>query len=111
MEVQQPQSPPKTGHALATITDIIGQLKTEGYISDLNTEFKSLIKIGKSLDRDEYKIDQTYRFEGTTDPGDEAIIYAISNTKNSLKGFLVDGYGISSDPRIQNLTKNLRIQI
>jgi hypothetical protein len=39
-------------------------------------------------------VDKILRFEGMSDPDDNAILYAIS-TKNGRKGILVDGYGIS----------------
>ena len=39
-------------------------------------------------------IDQVFRFEENADPGDQAILYAISASKHHLKGLLVNGYGI-----------------
>lgn len=37
-----------------------------------------------------------YRFEGASDPADNAILYAIE-TNDGLKGTLTDGYGPSAD--------------
>ena len=47
---------------------------------------------------DEFQVDQYYRFKGPTDPPDEAVLYAISSVKFNLKGTLMDGYDIFSDP-------------
>ena len=49
-----------------------------------------------------------YRFEGLSDPGDEAVVYAISSAKYNLKGTLVNGYGIYSEPLVDEMVKALR---
>jgi len=53
-------------------------------------------------------IDKHYRFEGLSDPGDEAIVYAISSIKNNLKGTLVNGYDISSESLTDDLISALK---
>lgn len=40
----------------------------------------------------EVKINSFYRFEGESDPADNAIVYAIE-TNDGLKGLLIDSYG------------------
>lgn len=42
-------------------------------------------------------IDKIYRFSGQNDVDDEAILYAMRNTKDGAKGVFVNGYGIYSD--------------
>ncbi|MEO5947394.1 MAG: cupin domain-containing protein [Chitinophagaceae bacterium] len=49
-----------------------------------------------------------YRFEGTSNPEDESILYAISSTKFDIKGTLVNGYGISSDETFSKLIEKLQ---
>ena len=49
------------------------------------------------LRANEFEIDEVYRFEGDTDPGDENIVYAISSIKENIKGVLVNAYGVYSD--------------
>lgn len=56
---------------------------------------------------DEFVVYKHYRLEGGSDPGDEAIVYAISSTKHDIKGTLVDGYGISSNNLTNDLVKAL----
>jgi hypothetical protein len=36
-----------------------------------------------------------HRYEGESDPGDEAVVYAIES-KKGIKGILVSGFGASS---------------
>ena len=40
-----------------------------------------------------------------SDPGDEAVVYAISSTTSTTKGTLVNGYGIYSDPQTDTIIK------
>lgn len=58
------------------------------------------------MSAEEFKITEVHRFEGNTDPADEAIVYAIES-KDGIKGALVNGYGASSNPAIDKLIKNL----
>jgi hypothetical protein len=48
------------------------------------------------------------RFEGNSDPGDEAIVYGIESN-NGMKGVLVNGYGYSSEPMGEAIAKKLSI--
>ncbi len=49
-----------------------------------------------------------YRFEGVSDPADEAILYAISSAQFHLKGTLVNDYGIYSDAATDKLLRILQ---
>ncbi len=53
-------------------------------------------------------IDEVHRFEGDTDPADEAIVYAISSTKHTIKGVLVNAYGMYSDSFSNELMAKLK---
>lgn len=82
-----------------TVSQVINKLKVEGYEVDFNLK-KNCLECGGNYLKiypGEFKVDQIYRFEGTSDPGDEAIVYAISSDKHQIKGVLVNGYGIYSD--------------
>lgn len=47
-----------------------------------------------------------HRFEGNTDPADEAVVYGIASL-NGLKGVLVTGYGISAEGMGAEIAKKL----
>jgi quercetin dioxygenase-like cupin family protein len=85
---------------MSTVTEVLQKLKEDGYTIDFNLSDNCLVCHGNSLQihPEEFVVDRHFRFEGATDPGDEAIIYAISSTKHNVKGTLINGYGISSDP-------------
>ncbi|MEO6902709.1 MAG: cupin domain-containing protein [Bacteroidia bacterium] len=60
------------------------------------------------LSSDEFVVDKHYRFEGLSDPADEAIVYAISSTKGNIKGTLVNGYGIYSESVTNEMLQALK---
>lgn len=77
-----------------TLSQIITRLRQQGYTDDLNRHEANPLW----LDPAAYQIDTVYRFEGPTNPDDEAILYALSSAKYGVKGVLVNGYGLSADP-------------
>ena len=95
-----------------TLSGTIDQLKAEGYTEDFNLVADCVycrngaIKIFPS----EFQIDKFFRFEGESDPGDAAILYAISSEKYNLKGVLVNGYGIYSEQLTDEMVAKLKTQ-
>jgi len=61
------------------------------------------------MKRNQFKIDTFFRFEGDTNPSDECIVYTISSDKYHLKGTLVKGSGVSSDPFADEMIKKLKV--
>ena len=95
---------------MTTLSEITNKLKAEGYTEDFNLQ-GSCLQCQSSLIQvfpHEFKVDKHYRFEGLSDPGDEAVVYAISSAKYNLKGTLVNGYGIYSEPLADEMVKALR---
>jgi len=86
-------------NTMTTVSEVLNHLKLKGYNVDFNLDDNCLICHSNSLriHPEEFIVDKHYRFEGLSDPADEAIVYAISSTTHDIKGTLVDGYGISSD--------------
>ncbi|WP_300440060.1 phosphoribosylpyrophosphate synthetase [Christiangramia sp.] len=81
-----------------TLSQAINKLKLEeGYKEDFNLldEEIELKSQKQTFGTEEFEVDKVLRFEGMSNPDDNAILYAIT-TSNNLKGTLVDGYGISS---------------
>lgn len=85
-------------------------LRSRGYTEDFNLKHDYIeCPNGKCfMYPEEFSIDKVYRFEGDSDPADQAILYAISSEKYNLKGVLVDGYGSSSEPLSHRMLKKLR---
>lgn len=94
---------------MTTLSEVLNKLKNEGYTVDFNLKENCLVCQGNALevDPEEFVVDRHFRFEGMTDPGDEAVVYAISSVKHDMKGTLVNGYGIYSDPMSDRMIKAL----
>lgn len=95
---------------MTTLSRVLTVLRERGYTEDFNLKHDYIeCPDGKCfMDPDEFNIDKVYRFEGDSDPGDQAILYAISSEKYKLKGVLVDGYGGTSEPLSHRMLKKLR---
>lgn len=92
-----------------TLSESINGLIAVGYIHDFNIKEDCIIchQTNDSLSPEDFQIDKVYRFEGESNPDDQSILYAISASKFSLKGTLVNGYGISSDPVTSKIIEKL----
>ena len=80
-----------------TLSQAINKLKLEeGYEYDFNLlDEKIEIKSeNETYNVNDFNVDKVLRFEGPSNPDDNAILYAIT-TSSGKKGVLVDGYGIS----------------
>lgn len=95
-----------------TVSEAVNDLIKRGYTTDFNihTEQECLVCTNTSaqLSPDEFEIDETYRFEGDTDPGDEMIVFAISSIKNEMKGVLINAYGMYSDSATSKIVERLQ---
>ena len=92
-----------------TLSEAVNDLIKRGFTSDFKicddgiqcqiTEIR--------LHPENFEIVETYRFEGNTDPADEAVVYAIeSNT--GIRGILINGYGIYSDSISDSMLAKLK---
>jgi hypothetical protein len=83
----------------ATVTEALEKLRAQGYTTDFNLKENYLEFAKGKFTPDEFEIKDVYRYEGNSDPGDEATVYAIEST-SGVKGVLVTGYGISADSNL-----------
>ena len=82
----------------ATVTQAIDRLQEQGFTTDFNLGENCTYLSDVNSAADEFKIVDVYRYEGNTDPADEATVYAIESSAG-VKGILVTGFGISADSR------------
>lgn len=94
-------------HSYDTVTEALSDLKQRGFIYDFNLDNGRMQC--KSLDRDfgedELMIEETYRFEGPSDPADEAVVFALA--AGDVRGTFVDGYGASYDDKSLDFLQHL----
>lgn len=95
-----------------TVSEAMNDLIKRGYTTDFNIQATDdciiCRKSNLSLSAEEFEIDEIYRFEGETDPGDEMILYAISSDKHQVKGMIVNAYGIYADSETSKIVKQLQ---
>jgi hypothetical protein len=94
-----------------TVTAAVKGLKQRGYTIDFNLEADCLSCPDNkpSLKPSEFVITEVYRFEGESDPADEAVVYAIES-KDGRKGVLVNGFGISADELGEEMVEKLAVR-
>ncbi len=93
-----------------TLSETITGLKKEGYTLDFNISQERLVcnAANTILSPDDFEIDKVYRFEGASNPDDQAILYAISSPKFGVKGVLINGYGVSADAATNAIIAKLK---
>lgn len=98
-----------------TVSEAVNQLQVRGYNSNLSVlaEKDGLVchNTAMQLSPAEFEIDEIYRFEGITDPGDEMIVFAVSSKKHDIKGVVVDAFGVYSDGIQSGMIEKLKKRI
>lgn|ERR1017187_7239909 len=97
--------------AYDTVAEAINGLKQRGYTIDFNLEVNCITcpKTPLSLKPAEFEITEVYRFEGDSDPADEAVVYAIES-RHGQKGVLVNGFGISAEAAGEEMVEKLAVR-
>lgn len=83
-----------------SVTDALAKLAGAGYRADF-TGRRGLVHCSRCDDdhgAELAQVDHVYRYEGPSDPDEEAIVLALSCPVCGVKGTLVSGYGPSTDP-------------
>jgi hypothetical protein len=89
-----------------TVTEAVSGLRKRGYTMDFNLDENCIVCHEDKFNPEDFEIVEVYRFEGNSDPADEAVVYAIESSKGQ-KGVLVNGYGPSSENMSSEMAKKL----
>ena len=95
--------------AYDTVSEAINGLKKRGFDLDFNLAENCLGCHDDKVDVNDFEIVEVYRFEGNSDPSDEAVVYGVQSV-TGIKGVLVTGYGISAEGMSAEMAKKLSIQ-
>lgn len=97
---------------IETLSQTIEALRQEGYTEDFNLQQNCLECRAHNFRvfHNEFVIDKYYRFEGMSDPGDEATVYAVSAPKYGVKGVLVNGYGVYTEGLTDEMLRTLAVK-
>jgi hypothetical protein len=86
-----------------TVLEAVQLLEREGYTASIDVRPEGTVHcatcshthpVGEAL------VDRVFRFEGASDPADEAIVLAVRCPHCGAKGVVVSGFGPSADPRV-----------
>ena len=91
-----------------TVSEALKGLRQRGYTKDFNLTENCIICDDEKYHPEDFEITEVYRYEGDSDPADEAVVYAIESIKGD-RGVLVSGYGISADEMSGELAKKLSL--
>ena len=93
---------------MKTLSECVNSLVEQGYEESFRVKNKQLIGDNnkKTYSPDKVHIANFYRFEGDSDPGDNAILYAIE-TDDGTYGVLVDAYGSAADAGVSEFIKQV----
>jgi hypothetical protein len=92
------------------LAETIDSLRKKGYVEDFNLKENCLeCRDGKfKIFAEDFEVDQTFRFDVMSDPDDQSVLYAIHSEKSGLKGILVNGFGIYSEPMTNEIISALQ---
>ena len=93
-----------------TVTAAVKGLRERGYTKDFNLKENCIVCDNKDIHPQDFEIVEVYRFEGETDPADEAVVYAIEG-KHHEKGILVGAYGTYAENLTLELAQKLSIHV
>ena len=84
-----------------TLTSCVNKVTKDGYTDNFKVTKEGLYSSikEKHYKPEEVQVINFYRFEGQSDPGDNAIMYVVETT-DGQKGILVDAYGPYSDANV-----------
>lgn len=98
-----PEEPaPVAAPSAGTLTEGVAELAALGYGEDLRFDggVLSCRRCGETHPTDAAEVDQVRRYEGQSDPGDEAILIGLRCPHCGAQGSIVSSYGPDADPAL-----------
>jgi hypothetical protein len=96
---------------MKTLSCVIERLTRQGFTAHFGVVGNRLraFESGKTFGAQEMIIREYERFEGVSDPDDMAIVYAIE-ILNGTRGWLVDAFGVYSNPAVSAFMQDVPIR-
>ncbi len=95
-----------------TLSTAFNQLKERGFTADFEAIPDKLLKVegqNKTFSPHEVTVEEIHRFEGTSNPADTSILYAIKAAETT-KGILLDAYGADSSAEVAEFIKDVELK-
>ena len=94
----------------STVTDAVAFLREQGYTDEIELKGTNFVsgRTNISYALSNVIVDHTFRFEGDSDPGDEAIVLGLRYPDTDIRATLVSAFGHGADPATAEFFRRLR---
>jgi hypothetical protein len=94
---------------METLSEAIARLEAAGFRDSFRPEGARLW--AQAAERffapEALVVEEVVRFEGESDPDDEAILFALRSRSGDVRGTFTTGYGVLSDPASTEIVRGL----
>ena len=89
-----------TRHTMETLAEALARLEKRGFRSAFQAtpDGSLVIDSGPPVAPEGLIVEETVRFEGASNPGDEAVLFALRSRDGKTRGTFVTAYGPQTDP-------------
>lgn len=94
----------KNRYHYASVSQALEELKTMGFTVDFNLQEENIMR-----HPDNYEILHIYRYEGDSNPDDEAVVFGIKSTTGE-RGVFVSGFSANSESEAARVLNELSIK-
>ncbi len=92
----------------STVTEAVSLLTDQGYTADLGSRGSETHgTVDHSHNPAELIIEKVFRFEGDSDPADEAIVVGVFCSDCDARGIVVSAYGHGADPVLMERLRHI----
>lgn len=96
---------------MKSMVSCLHRIVNEGYTEDFKVTDNGMESLQRNFNYtpDDIRVINFFRFEGESDPDDNAILYVIE-AADGTKGTLVDSYGVYNDPKVTRFMLEVSIK-
>src|ERR1700750_2143781 len=93
---------------MRSLVTCLNRMVSDGYTEDFKITDEGLESLHehKNYTPEQIQVVNFFRFEGESDPDDNAILYVIE-TNDGIKGTLLDAYGVYNDAQLSQFMKEV----
>lgn len=93
-----------------SIVEALDDLKSRGYGIDFRRDpaWVYCYVFDLWITPEQFNVDEVHRFEGSSNPADSAVVYAISSY-SGLKGTLIDSYGVYAEQMTFEMARKFEV--